>query len=84
MRGHHRINEKGRGFARIRGTSRSRSRSSSSRGVGDGPATKELWMSDSARTVFQFDSKTPLDHAALQHRVHPRIVRFAIPPSNTR
>jgi len=28
-------------------------------------------MSDSARTVFQFDSKTPLDHAAVQDRVHP-------------
>ena len=35
------------------------------------PASKELWMSDSARTVFQFDSKTPLDHAAVQDRVHP-------------
>jgi PAS domain S-box-containing protein len=35
------------------------------------PASKELWMSDSARTLFQFDSETPLDHAALQDRVHP-------------
>ncbi len=35
------------------------------------PATNELWMSDSARTLFQFDSETPLDHAALQARVHP-------------
>ncbi len=35
------------------------------------PATNELWMSDSARTLFQFDSETPLDHAALQDRVHP-------------
>lgn len=35
------------------------------------PATKELWMSDSARTLFQFDSETPLDHAAFQDRVHP-------------
>ena len=35
------------------------------------PATKELWMSDSARTLFQFDSETPLDHAAFQGRVHP-------------
>ncbi len=35
------------------------------------PATKELWMSDNARTLFQFDSETPLDHAAFQDRVHP-------------
>ena len=35
------------------------------------PATNELWMSDSARTLFQFDSETPLDHAAFQDRVHP-------------
>ena len=35
------------------------------------PATKELWMSDSARTLFQFDSEIPLDHAAFQDRVHP-------------
>jgi len=35
------------------------------------PGTKELWMSDSARTLFQFDSETRLDHAALQDRVHP-------------
>jgi len=35
------------------------------------PATKELWMSDSARTLFQFDSETPLDHAAFQDRVRP-------------
>jgi C4-dicarboxylate-specific signal transduction histidine kinase len=28
-------------------------------------------MSDSARTLFQFDSETPLDHAAFQDRVHP-------------
>jgi len=35
------------------------------------PATNELWMSDSARTLFQFDSETPLDHAAFQGRVHP-------------
>ena len=35
------------------------------------PATKELWMSDSARTLFQFDSETPLNHAAFQDRVHP-------------
>ena len=35
------------------------------------PATHELWMSDSARTLFQFDSETPLDHAAFQGRVHP-------------
>jgi PAS domain S-box-containing protein len=35
------------------------------------PGTNELWMSDSARTLFQFDSETRLDHAALQARVHP-------------
>jgi len=35
------------------------------------PATNELWMSDSARTLFQFDPETPLDHAAFQDRVHP-------------
>jgi PAS domain S-box-containing protein len=35
------------------------------------PASNELWMSDSARSVFQFDSEIPLDHAALQDRVHP-------------
>ena len=35
------------------------------------PATNEVWMSDSARTLFQFDSETRLDHAALQDRVHP-------------
>ena len=34
-------------------------------------ATNELWMSDSARTLFQFDSETPLDHTAFQDRVHP-------------
>jgi two-component system sensor kinase FixL len=35
------------------------------------PGTNELWMSDGARTLFQFDSETRLDHAALQARVHP-------------
>jgi PAS domain S-box-containing protein len=35
------------------------------------PGTNEVWMSDSARTLFQFDSETRLDHAALQDRVHP-------------
>jgi PAS domain S-box-containing protein len=34
-------------------------------------ATNELWMSDGARTLFQFDSETRLDHAAVQDRVHP-------------
>ncbi len=33
--------------------------------------TNELWMSDMARTLYQFDSKTRVDHAALQDRVHP-------------
>ena len=35
------------------------------------PGTNEVWMSDSARTLFQFDSETRLDHAALQDRIHP-------------
>jgi PAS domain S-box-containing protein len=34
-------------------------------------ATNELWMSDGARTLFQFDSETRLDHEAVQDRVHP-------------
>ena len=33
--------------------------------------TNEIWMSDMARTLYQFDSNTRVDHAALQHRVHP-------------
>ena len=33
--------------------------------------TNEMWMSDSARALFQFDSETPVNHAALQDRVHP-------------
>jgi PAS domain S-box-containing protein len=33
--------------------------------------TNEIWMSDMGRTLYQFDSKTRVDHAALQHRVHP-------------
>jgi PAS domain S-box-containing protein len=33
--------------------------------------TNEIWMSEMARTLYQFDSKTRVDHAALQHRVHP-------------
>jgi PAS domain S-box-containing protein len=34
-------------------------------------ATNEIWMSDSGRSLFQFDSETRLDHAAVQGRVHP-------------
>ncbi|HWH91730.1 MAG TPA: MASE1 domain-containing protein, partial [Candidatus Binatia bacterium] len=34
-------------------------------------ATEELWMSDGARTLFQFDSETRLDHQPVQDRVHP-------------
>jgi len=34
-------------------------------------ATEELWMSDGARTLFQFDSETRLDHEKVQDRVHP-------------
>jgi two-component system sensor kinase FixL len=33
--------------------------------------TSEIWMSDMARTLYQFDSKTCVDDAALQDRVHP-------------
>jgi PAS domain S-box-containing protein len=33
--------------------------------------TNELWMSDAARTLFQFDSETRLDHETVQDRVHP-------------
>jgi two-component system, LuxR family, sensor kinase FixL len=33
--------------------------------------TYEIWMSDGARTLFQFDSETSLDHAMVQDRVHP-------------
>jgi PAS domain S-box-containing protein len=34
-------------------------------------ATNEMWMSDSARALFQFDSETRVNHALLQDRVHP-------------
>src|SRR6266480_7768432 len=34
-------------------------------------ATNEIWMSDGARTLFQFESQARLNHAALQDRVHP-------------
>ena len=33
--------------------------------------TNEIWMSDMARTLYQFDSKMRVDHAAFQDRVHP-------------
>jgi PAS domain S-box-containing protein len=33
--------------------------------------TTELWMSDKARSLFQFDSEARLDDAMLQRRVHP-------------
>ena len=33
--------------------------------------TYELWMSDGARTLFQFDFETRLEHASVQDRVHP-------------
>jgi len=35
------------------------------------PATNELWMSDSARALFQFNSEARVNHALLQDRVHP-------------
>jgi PAS domain S-box-containing protein len=34
-------------------------------------ATAEMWMSDSARSLFGFDSNTHLTHAVLQNRLHP-------------
>src|SRR5215470_2745360 len=34
-------------------------------------ATNELWMSDSARALFQLDSESQVNAAALQDRVHP-------------
>jgi PAS domain S-box-containing protein len=34
-------------------------------------ATDEIWMSEGARTLFQFDSETRVDHATVQDRVHP-------------
>ena len=35
-------------------------------------ATNELWMSDGARTLFQFDSEARLDHGdRFNDRVHP-------------
>jgi two-component system sensor kinase FixL len=34
-------------------------------------ATNEIWMSDSARALFQFDSEAQVNHATLQDRVHP-------------
>ena len=34
-------------------------------------ATNEMWISDSARALFQFDSETRVNHALLQDRVHP-------------
>jgi two-component system sensor kinase FixL len=34
-------------------------------------ATNEIWMSDSALSLFQFDPETRLNHAALQDRLHP-------------
>jgi PAS domain S-box-containing protein len=34
-------------------------------------ATNEIWMSDSAVSLFQFDPDTRLNHAVLQDRVHP-------------
>ena len=34
-------------------------------------ATNELWMSDKARALFQFDPEASLDMAIVQRRVHP-------------
>jgi PAS domain S-box-containing protein len=34
-------------------------------------ATQSIWMSDSARALFQFEPKTPVTHELLQGRVHP-------------
>ena len=35
------------------------------------PATNELWMSDKARSLFQFDPDVVLDERMLQGRIHP-------------
>src|SRR5436189_4163890 len=34
-------------------------------------ATNELWMSDKARALFQFDPEDRLDEAIVQRRIHP-------------
>src|SRR5262249_28740534 len=34
-------------------------------------ATNEVWMSDSARALFGFDSRAPVNRTAIQERVHP-------------
>jgi PAS domain S-box-containing protein len=34
-------------------------------------STNELWMSDKARSLFQFDTELPLDEATVQARLHP-------------
>jgi len=34
-------------------------------------ATNELWMSDKARALFQFDPEERLDEAMVQRRIHP-------------
>lgn len=41
--------------------------------------TQAIWMSDSARALFQFDPHTPVTHELLQNRVHPddRVTREA-------
>jgi PAS domain S-box-containing protein len=33
--------------------------------------TNQVWMSDKARALFQFDLETPIDYSLLQDRVHP-------------
>jgi PAS domain S-box-containing protein len=34
-------------------------------------ATNEVWMSDKARTLFQFDLEMQIDHSTFQERVYP-------------
>ena len=34
-------------------------------------ATNQVWMSDKARSLFQFDIETRIDHSMVQDRVHP-------------
>jgi PAS domain S-box-containing protein len=38
--------------------------------------TKEIWMSDSARALFQFEPEMPITHEILQARVHPEDCAF--------
>ena len=72
MRGHHRLNE-----IRIEALREFEERvvlaaEATHHGVWElDTATNELWMSDKARSLFQFDPEAFLDMAIVQRRVHP-------------